>query len=138
MFVNRRVIRIEWGDCDPAGIVYFPRYVEYFDVCTARLFEAALGVNKHQMLESLGMAGFPMVDLSVRFMIPSVFSDDVTVESAVAEFGRSSFKVRHRLLRGEDLAVEAQETRVWTVYDPAQPGKLKSVPVPDEVRAKLG
>jgi len=138
MFVNRRVIRIEWGDCDPAGIVYFPRYVEYFDVCTAHLFEAALGVNKHQMLESFGMAGFPMVDLNVRFMIPSVFGDDVTVESAVAEFGRTSFKVRHRLLRGEDLAVEAQETRVWTAYDPAQPGKLKSVPVPDEVRAKLG
>ena len=137
MFVNRRVIRIEWGDCDPAGIVYFPRYVEYFDICTARLFEAALGMNKHQMLEALDMAGFPMVDLSVRFMIPSAFGDDVTVESAVAEFGRSSFKVRHRLLRGEDLAVEAQETRVWTVYDKTKPGKLKSVSVPDEVRAKL-
>ena len=138
MFVNRRVIRIEWGDCDPAGIVYFPRYVEHFDGCTAHLFEAALGMNKHQMLDSLGMAGFPMVDLNVRFMIPSVFGDDVTVESGVESFGRSSFKVRHRLLRGEDLAVEALETRVWTAYDPADPGKLKSVPVPDEVRAKLG
>jgi len=138
MFVNRRVIRIEWGDCDPAGIVYFPRYVEHFDNCTAHMFEAALGMNKPAMLNAFGMAGFPMVDLNVRFMIPSVFGDDVTVESVVAEFGRTSFKVRHRLLRGEDLAVEAQETRVWTAYDPAEPGKLKSVPVPDEVRAKLG
>ena len=138
MFVNRRVIRIEWGDCDPAGIVYFPRYIEYFDACTAHLFEAALGMTKHAMLEAYGMAGFPMVDLNARFLIPSVFGDDVTVESSVESFGRSSFKVRHRLLRGGDLAVEVLETRVWTAYDPAAPGKLKSLPVPDEVRAKLG
>ncbi len=138
MFVNRRVIRIEWGDCDPAGIVYFPRYIEHFDNCTSHLFEAALGMTKPAMLKAFAMAGIPMVDLSARFMIPSAFGDDVTVESSVTEFGRTSFKVHHRLLRGEDLAVEAKETRVWTVYETGNAGKLKSVPVPDEVRAKLG
>ena len=31
MLTVTRTVRIEWGDCDPAGIVYFPRYFEYFD-----------------------------------------------------------------------------------------------------------
>lgn len=31
MLTNRRTVRIEWGDCDPAGIVYFPRYFAIFD-----------------------------------------------------------------------------------------------------------
>lgn len=31
MLINRRTIRIEWGDCDPAGIVFYPRYFEWFD-----------------------------------------------------------------------------------------------------------
>jgi len=136
MFVSRRKIRIEWGDCDPAGIVYFPRYVEYFDACTVSLFEAA-GLPKAQMLKDLQMAGFPMVDLHVRFLIPSTFGDDVEVESTISEFKRSSFVINHKLFRGADLAVEGIETRVWTVYDPAKPGALKSHAIPDEVKARF-
>lgn len=134
MLINRRSLRIEWGDCDPAGIVYFPRYVEYFDACTVHLFEAA-GFPKPKMLEHFGMAGYPMVDLKMRFLIPSSFGDDVEVASTIGEFGRASFKVHHELFRGEDLAVESFETRVWTVFDPERPGRLKSQPVPDEVKA---
>jgi len=136
MFVSRRKIRIEWGDCDAAGIVYFPRYVEYFDACTVSLFEAA-GLPKAQMLKDLQMAGFPMVDLHVRFLIPSTFGDDVEVESSISEFKRSSFVVNHKLFRGADLAVEGIETRVWTVYDPAKPGALKSQAIPDQVKARF-
>ena len=138
MHVNRRTIRIEWGDCDPAGIVYFPRYIEYGDICTVHLFESALGVTKPQMLEKFAMAGIPMVDLSSKFMIPSVFGDDVVVESRIEEFGRTSFNVHHRFLKGEDLAVEIREKRVWTIYDAANPGRLKSQAIPDEVRTALG
>ena len=134
MLTNRRPLRIEWGDCDPAGIVYFPRYVEYFDISTVHLFEAA-GFKKPDMLARFGMAGYPMVDLRLRFMIPSSFGDDVVVESTISEFGRTSFKVHHKLFRGEELAVEGFETRVWTVYDPDRPGRLKSQPVPEEIKA---
>lgn len=136
MFINRRTLRIEWGDCDPAGIVYFPRYVQYFDDCTVHMFEAA-GFPKPQMLKRFNMAGYPMVDLRMKFLIPSSFGEDVAVESRVTEWKRSSFAVHHRLLRGEALAVEGFETRVWTVYDPDNPGRLKSQAVPDEVKAAL-
>jgi 4-hydroxybenzoyl-CoA thioesterase len=46
MLTNRREIQIEWGDCDPFGIVFFPRYFEYFDACTNALFHRALGYPK--------------------------------------------------------------------------------------------
>ncbi len=132
MFVNRRDIRIEWGDCDPAGIVFFPRYLAYFDACTMSLFEAA-GLPKQDMFRDLDFAGFPMVDLRTRFLIPSKFGDDVTVESRITRWGRSSFNVEHRLLRPEGLAVEGLETRVWTGRDPADPSKLKARETPAEV-----
>jgi 4-hydroxybenzoyl-CoA thioesterase len=51
MLTNRKPIRIAWGDCDPLGIVYFPRYFEYFDGCTVSLFEKA-GLQKREMLET--------------------------------------------------------------------------------------
>ena len=43
---NTRTVRIEWGDCDPAGIIFYPRYFEIFDGSTALLFEAKLGFTK--------------------------------------------------------------------------------------------
>ena len=48
MFTNSRTVRIEWGDCDPAGIIFYPRYFEIFDTCTTALIECALGMNKFE------------------------------------------------------------------------------------------
>ena len=137
MLVNSRVIRIEWGDCDPAGIVFYPRYFAYFDACTAHLFEAALGMSKIEMLKTYGFIGFPMVDTRAKFMIPSKFGDDVTVESRVTGFRTSSFDVEHRLLKDGRLAIEGYETRVWAGKHPEDPERIKSRPIPEEVIAKF-
>jgi 4-hydroxybenzoyl-CoA thioesterase len=137
MFVNRREVTIEWGDCDPAGIVFFPNYLKYFDAATNALFLSALGLNKYEMIQKYGIAGIPLVDVGARFFIPSVFGEVVTVESTVAEIKRSSFRMQHRLLKGEALAIEGFETRVWTGRDPDDPAKLKSRPMPDEVIERL-
>jgi len=135
MLVHRRKLRIEWGDCDPAGIVYFPRYFQHFDSSTVALFEKATGLKKIEMTGKHGMAGIPMVNIRARFIIPSRYGDDVEIESQITEFRRSSFDVQHRLLRGKELAVECFETRVWTVRDEESPGGLKSAAIPDAVRA---
>jgi 4-hydroxybenzoyl-CoA thioesterase len=137
MFVNRREVTVEWGDCDPAGIVFFPNYLAYFDAATNALFLRALGLNKYEMTKKYGLAGIPLVDVGARFFIPSVFSEVVTIESTVAEIKRSSFRMQHRLLKGDALAVEGFEVRVWTGRDPADPDKLRSRPIPDEVIARL-
>jgi len=132
MLTSRKTIHIEWGDCDPAGIVYYPRYLEYFDNCTAALFEHA-GLPKQELLKTHGIAGIPMVDLRVRFLMSSRFGEDVAVESSISEWRKSSFDVQHRLWKGDVLAVECFETRVWTVRSPEDPEKLQSKPVPREI-----
>src|SRR5437879_1650824 len=106
MLTSTRTVRIEWGHCDPAGIVFYPRYFEIFDHCTAVLFERALGMPKQQMIQVFDMAGIPMVDTRARFMIPSRFGDDIIVETSVTAFRRASFDVHHRVLKEGKLAVE--------------------------------
>ena len=59
----------------------------------------------------------------------------MSVESDAPEFGRSSFTVTHRILLADAVCVEGTEKRVWTVYDEAAPGGIKSPPAPDSVRA---
>ncbi|MGD0417804.1 MAG: acyl-CoA thioesterase, partial [Terriglobales bacterium] len=129
---NRKTIHIEWGDCDPAQIVHFPRYFAYFDACTAGLFKR-VGLPKRKMLKTYGIIGIPLVDLRASFMAPSRFSDTVVVESEVTEWRRSSFSVRHRLFNKGALAVECFEVRVWAAASEADPERIESKPVPREV-----
>ena len=138
MLVNKRIIRIEWGDCDPAGIVYFPRYFAIMDNCTAHLFEHATGITKYQMQQKFAFAGFPMVDIRAKFHVPTKYGDDVVVESKIVEFGRSRFEVEHRLLKGGELAVEGYETRVWVGRHPDDSSRIKSKPVPEEIVKLFG
>jgi len=137
MLTSHHQVTVEWGHCDPAGIVYFPNYFTYFDSSTNALFLRALGFNKYAMLRKWDIVGIPLVDVGARFIIPSVFGDVVTIESTVVEIKRSSFRMQHRLLKGETLAVEGHEIRVWVGRDPANPDKLKSKPIPQDVIARL-
>ncbi len=137
-FVNRVPVRIAWGDCDPAQIVFYPRYFAFFDMATQELFRAATGMSKKQMSEKHGLIGFPMVDTRAKFIIPSAYGDDIIIESRVTEFRNSSFDVTHHILKDGKLAVEGFETRVLVAADPSRPGGMKSHKIPAEILAAFG
>ena len=132
MLTNKKTIHIEWGDCDPLGIVYYPRYFEFFDACTNSLFELA-GLPKPQMLKKYAIAGIPMVETQARFLVPSSFGETITIETRVVHWGTSSFSVEHKVFKGEVLAVEASEKRVWTVHSTDGSRRIQSQPIPREV-----
>jgi 4-hydroxybenzoyl-CoA thioesterase len=136
MLINKRSIHIEWGDCDPLGIVYFPRYYEFFDACTNALFER-VGLAKPEMLQKYAIAGIPLVESRAQFFVPSSFGDTVVVESNITEWGKSSFAVHHRLFKGEVLAVEGFEKRVWVVRGTGENNKIRSQAIPREIIEKF-
>jgi 4-hydroxybenzoyl-CoA thioesterase len=135
MLTNTRTIRVQWGDCDPAGIVFYPRYFEWFDACTILLFEKATGMTKIKMLEKYGGAGLALLEARAVFKVASHYGEDIEIESQVTEFRRSSFFVQHKVTKGDTLALEGLETRLWTVRDPDDNGRLKSGSLPAEVLA---
>ena len=92
---NTRQLTIEWGHCDPAGIVFNSHYFEYFDFSTILLFEKALGMKKIVMMKTFD-ADMPLVDARAKFLLPAQFGDVVEITSQIAEFRRSSFSVQHR------------------------------------------
>jgi 4-hydroxybenzoyl-CoA thioesterase len=136
MLVNRRTLRIEWGQCDPAGIVFYPQYLIIFDISTGQLFERT-GLSASAMRKKYSIVGIPVVEVGARFLMPCRFDDDVVVESDIGEWGRSSFTVRHRLLKEEKLAVEGFERRVWAAPHPEKEGVIQSRPLPAEIIASL-
>ena len=123
-FTYRRQLTIEWGQCDPAGIVFNSRFFEIFDTNTWQMFEAALGVKPHELAGAFGIMGIPLVDASANFLKPMKFGDVIEMASRVSEFRRSSFDVEHRLLVNGELAVEGGETRVWAARSKDDPEKI--------------
>ena len=82
MLVSHKRLLVEWGDCDPAGIVFYPRYLAWFDDCTTALFLAA-GFPIQELFKSHGVLGVPLVDVKARFIVPSSFGDELLAESSV-------------------------------------------------------
>src|SRR5258707_12900232 len=111
MFVNRRDVQIQWGDCDPANIVYYPRYFAMFDDSTSMMFEAA-GFSKQDIVHKYGLVGIPMGDTRGKVYIPPTHGDWITIESRVESFGGSNFQVTHKGLKGDGVDIEPAQTGV--------------------------
>ena len=132
-FVYRRQFPIEWGHCDPAGIVFNSRFFEFFDWSSWMLFDAALGIRPGDLARTFGIMGIPLVDAKARFLRPAKFNDMADIASEISRFGRGSFEVQHRISIGGALAVEGSEIRVWATRDPDDATRLRVIPIPAEV-----
>lgn len=134
--VGRHQITVEWGDCDPAGIVYYPAYFKWFDQATYRLFLAA-GLKRDDVTSGQWKEGTPLVAAECSFKRASQTGEALIVESQVSRFGRSSFTIRHvfRDATGE-IAAEGTETRIWARKE-GDARTLKALPIPEDVRKRL-
>ena len=133
MHSSQRTVCIEWGDCDPARIVFYPNYFRWFDASTAHHFDTA-GLSKPELVAQYNVVGFPMVDTRAIFHVPCQYGDEVVITTTLTRFGRSSFDVAHQLHRSGELAVEGFEKRV--LVRRANDGQqLESCPIPESIKA---
>jgi 4-hydroxybenzoyl-CoA thioesterase len=136
MVTNRRRLRVTWGDCDPAGIVFYPNYFAWFDDCTFDLFES-VGLPPRRLFADFGVKGFPLLEAGAKFHVASSAGDEMEAETAITEWGDKIFKLAHRFTRDGALLLEGNETRIFVIAHPDDPTRLKSVPIPDGIRVRF-
>ncbi len=129
-------IRVEWGDCDPAQIVFYPHYYRWMDEATLHLFEH-VGLGWTALRETYGVPGLPLISTHADYKRPSVFGDRLTVNVRVSDWGRTSLTVSHTFLNGDHVSVEGWEKRIWSHPDPDRPGRLIPAVIPEDVKAKF-
>ena len=134
---SRHEVTVEWGDCDPAGIVYYPSYFRWCDQATYRLFLAA-GLRRDDVSSGQWKEGTPLVAAECSFRRASQHGEKLVIDSHVSKFGGSSFTIRHvfRDAAGA-IAAEGTETRIWAEKR-GDARSLKSIAIPDEVKRRLG
>ena len=132
MTPSRLDIVVDFADCDPARIVFYPRYFDWFDRATERMFRVR-GLPWAQMFPDYEMAGVALVDASAKFMGPARFGDAITIETWVGEWRSKVFVVEHRVHNNGRVIVEGQEVRVWGLRDPNDPEGLRAGVIPREI-----
>ena len=136
MTPSRLDIIVDFADCDPARIVFYPRYFDWFDRATERMFRVR-GLPWAEMFPNYKMAGVALVDASAKFMGPARFGDSITIESWVGEWRSKAFIVEHRVHNNGRIIVEGQEVRVWGLRDPHDPEGMRAGVIPREIIARF-
>ncbi len=136
MVVNVHRVRIDWGDCDPARIVFYPNYFRWFDQATSRLFES-VGLPWSVLFRSGDITGLPLVSVKADFRTPSRYGDEIEIESHVSEWRRRTLVIKHLASNNGTLAVEAEEIRACVGPRPDDPDGIRAVPIPDAIKRRF-
>lgn len=125
---------VEWGDCDPAGIVFYPNYFRWFDVGTHKLMSAA-GADQRISQKKFGILGAALLSSSCEFLKVVTYGNRLLHRIRVSEWSDRNFIVLHSFLLGHETVAEGAEKRVCLVREPS--GKIHSVPIPPEFRKAI-
>jgi 4-hydroxybenzoyl-CoA thioesterase len=102
---------IAWGDCDAAGIVYYPRFFYFMDAAFQTLLRKA-DLNHRILLRQFGVR-VPIVDANAKFLSPASYEDRLVVNAEIAHWGTKSFRVNYQGSREGVPVFEGFEARVW-------------------------
>jgi len=128
-------LQVEFGDCDPAQIVYFPNFLRWADAASRRYFVACGLPNWQEAKQTHGIIGTPCVSAEGRFIAPASYGDVLAIETYIVEWRDKSFVFRHVIRRGQLDIAEITEVRVFACEVQDAGKKIQAVTVPPEWRA---
>ncbi|SDN62345.1 thioesterase family protein [Polaromonas sp. JS666] len=129
-------VKVAFGDCDPAGIVFFPNFSRWMDAASLNFF-AACGVPPwRELVKSTGIIGTPLLEINTRFSLPATYGETLHIHTSVQEWRDKVFIQKHVIRRGEDLICEGRETRAFCIRHPDKPERMKAIPVPQDIRSQ--
>lgn len=136
MASSTTAIQVRWSDADPAGIVFYPRFFDWYDLGSSALFES-LGLPWPVLFPTYDIVGVPIVESGSRFRSPVRYGDSVSVRSEIVWVKEKTFRVEHRVSVGDRLCAEGFEVRAWVARPASPEAPLHAKPIPPEVAEKL-
>ncbi len=129
-------VEIRFGDCDPAGIVFFPRYHRWMDAASLHFFMSCGVPPWHELELTTGIIGTPLLEHHAKFVKSATYGERLTITSEVLEWRPKVFLQKHVVTRGDDLICESVETRIFCMRDPVDRRRIHGIAVPEDIRLK--
>lgn len=136
MATHTTTVRVRWGESDAAGIVYYPRFYEWYDLGSEALF-AAVGLPWPELFPDFKILGVPIVESGSTFMSPVRYGDVVSIRSTVAWVKTKTFRIDHEVSVGRTLCARGFEVRAWVTRSDGPRGPIRATPIPEDVARRL-
>ncbi|KNZ32668.1 MAG: 4-hydroxybenzoyl-CoA thioesterase [Methylibium sp. NZG] len=133
-------VAVQFGDCDPAGIVFFPNFSRWMDAASLSFFMQCGLSPWRELVKTRGIVGTPLLEINTRFVKTATYGETLTITTHVEEWRNKVFVQVHRVTRAgidgaaDELICEGREVRAFTQRDAANPDRLRAMPVPEDIR----
>ena len=128
-------VEVHFGDCDPAGIVFFPNFSRWMDEASLAFFRACGVPPWRELLRTHGIVGTPLLEIHTKFLKAATYGETIEIHTTVDAWAAKTFTHHHQIRRGDELICEGTEVRAFVVRDPGNPERLKAIPIPEDIRA---
>ena len=127
--------RIMWGDLDALGIVFYPRYYEWFDSSAHQFFEF-MGISHDRLWKEYGIV-FGLAETKCRYMSAGRYHQQVKILTQLENLNKKGLTLRHTISHAEDgkPMVEGMEKRIC--MDASNHQDLKIATIPEMVYTAL-
>jgi 4-hydroxybenzoyl-CoA thioesterase len=82
-----------------------------------------------------GIVGTPLLEVNTKFLKTVTYGETIQISSFIEEWRRVAFIQVHRVTRGDEVVCEGREVRAFVMRDPDDPGRMRAIPVPQDIRA---
>lgn len=130
------VVPVEFGDTDPATIVFYPHFFRWFDASAWRLFAKA-GLTLDVLQREFGLVGLPIAEAQSKFIKPARLGDTLEITSHATNWKRKSFDVVHKVVNDGDVCAEGIETRVCARCKEDDSREFLAISIPEEIRQRF-
>jgi 4-hydroxybenzoyl-CoA thioesterase len=128
-------VDVLFGDCDPAGIVFFPNFSKWMDASSLNFFMQCGVPPWRELVKTRGIIGTPLLEIHTRFLRPATYGQTIQVHTSVEAWSGKVFTHRHIVRRGEEILCEGTEKRAFCIRHPDDPDRIKAIEVPPDILA---
>ncbi len=128
-------IKVQFGDCDPAGIVFFPNFSKWMDASSLHFFMECGVPPWRELLKTRGIVGTPLLEINTQFRQPATYGETLHIHTSIVEWRAKVFIQKHVVMRGDVVLCEGTETRAFVIHPPEAPDRIKAIPVPEDIKA---
>jgi 4-hydroxybenzoyl-CoA thioesterase len=128
-------IKVQFGDCDPAGIVFFPNFSKWMDASSLHFFMECGVPPWRELLKTRGIVGTPLLEINTKFRQPATYGETLHIHTSVIEWRAKVFIQKHVVMRGDVVLCEGTETRAFVIHPEDAPDRIKAIPVPEDIKA---
>jgi len=127
-------VRVEFGHCDPARIVWFPNFFRWIDHASRHFFIECGVPPWHETEQTMGVIGTPIVDTRAKFVKTASYGDLLEFHVSIPEWRGKSFVQRYVCRRGDDVILECDEVRIFAGRREENPEQIRALPIPERIR----